>query len=361
LGFKVQGIKRLAKHLNVSIGTVSRALNGRPDVSATTRERVLSAAQQLGYVANQSGRSLRQGVTNAIGFMIELNEQTAANSDNFFMSVFEGVKRVLTPAGLDLVVLPCATEDHPAEYLRRIVGRRLVDGVILSATQRHDERIEMLTAADVPFIALGRSDTPGTYPWIDLDFESYIDTSVARLVSLGHSEIALAVPTTSINLRYILTTRFRQAMARHGLPAREDCIFPILSSETGGYQLVDRMLGLPRPPTAVILGYELMAVGLYHRLGELGMRPGRDLSVIGLRESPQSRSLMPRLTCFRISLIELGTVVAEALITHMRARESNSSAPLRRLWPIELIVGESDAAPAQAPLRRTAGADSLGE
>ena len=65
------GIKRLAEHLNISIGTVSRALNNRPDVSEETRQRVLEGAAKLGYVANQSGRSLRQGTTSAVGFMIE--------------------------------------------------------------------------------------------------------------------------------------------------------------------------------------------------------------------------------------------------------------------------------------------------
>ena len=338
----MQGIKRLAKHLNVSIGTVSRALNDKPDVSAKTRQRVLAAAERLGYVANQSGRSLRQGTTNAVGFMIELNPETAANSDNFFMSVFEGVKRSLTPRGLDLIVLPCSTDDHPADYLRRIVGRRVVDGVILSATQRRDERISMLTEARVPFVALGRSETPGNYPWIDLDFETYVDTSVDRLVSLGHKDIALAVPVTGINLRYVLVRRFRRAMARHGLDVGPDRIFPIRSNEQGGYELADRMLALSNAPTAVILSYELMAIGLYHRLDERGLEPGRDLGVIGLRESPQSRSLSPRLTCFRMALPELGLALGDALIASMPAFSTGKPAPLRRLWPMELIPGESD-------------------
>ncbi len=339
----VQGIKRLAKHLNISIGTVSRALNDRPDVSARTRQRVLAAAERLGYVANQSGRSLRQGTTNAIGFMIELNPETAANSDNFFMSVFEGVKRSLNPRGLDLIVLPCATDDHPADYLRRIVGRRVVDGVILSATQRHDERITMLTEARIPFVALGRSETPGDYPWIDLDFEGYVDTSVERLVSLGHRKIALAVPVTGINLRYVVVKRFRRAMRKHGLDAGR--IFPILSTEQGGYDLADSLLALDDPPTAVILSYELMAVGLYHRLEELGLEAGRDLAVIGLRESPQSRSLRPHLTSFRIALPELGIALGEALIQQMPAFAPAGARLVQQLWPIQLVAGESDGYP----------------
>jgi DNA-binding LacI/PurR family transcriptional regulator len=274
--------------------------------------------------------------------MIELNFEAAPNSDNFFMSVFAGVARSLAGSDLDLIVLPCTTDANPAEYLRRIIGRRMVDGVILSATQRHDPRIEMLTRAGVPFVLLGRSATPGTYPWIDLDFEGYIDTSVARLAGLGHRRIALAVPTTGVNLRYVLTQRFRSAMKRHGLTMSPDLIHPTLSEERGGYDLVDRLLAQDDPPTAVILSYELMAVGLYHRLDERGLVPGRDLSVVGLRESAQSRSLFPRLTCYRINLLDLGLALGDTLRHAMSGTSQEAPPPVHKLWPLELIPGESD-------------------
>ena len=83
----MKGIRHLAKQLNISIGTVSKALNGRHDVNEKTRKRVLAAAAKLGYAPNQSGRSLRQGSTNAVGFLIEFSPEAAANSDNFFVGL----------------------------------------------------------------------------------------------------------------------------------------------------------------------------------------------------------------------------------------------------------------------------------
>ena len=91
----MKGIRHLAKHLNISIGTVSKALNGRHDVNEKTRKRVLAAAAKLGYAPNQSGRSLRQGSTNAVGFMIEFSPEAAANSDNFFVGLVEGAQSAL--------------------------------------------------------------------------------------------------------------------------------------------------------------------------------------------------------------------------------------------------------------------------
>ena len=109
----MKGIARLASELGISTGTVSRALNGKPDVNAETRARVLEAAHRLGYAPNASARNLAKGVTNSIGFMIELNPVIASNNDNFFMGVFDGVQSVLRLHGLDLLVLPCPTATTP--------------------------------------------------------------------------------------------------------------------------------------------------------------------------------------------------------------------------------------------------------
>ncbi len=339
------GIKRLAKHLNISIGTVSRALNGRPDVNEETRKRVLEAAAELGYVANQSGRSLRQGTSNTIGFMIELNAETAANSDNFFMGVFDGVQSAFARHKLDLVVLPCSTDEDPTEYLQRVVARRLVDAMIISATRRTDPRIDLLTSARIPFIALGRSASGGdTYPWVDLDFEGVANRAVDRLVEHGHRRIAIAIPSNDANLGFVFLDAYKAALKRHGIPFDPTHVFRAKSSEQGGYQVADKLLALPERPTAILLIYELMAIGLYRRLNESGVRPGRDIAVIGFREEPQARFLSPTLTCFRLSLRDLGIALGESLLAALPAYAGiYPQGIVHKIWPLELVPGESDA------------------
>ena len=340
------GIKRLAKHLDISIGTVSRALNGRPDVSEETRRRVLEAAADLGYVANQSGRSLRQGTTKAVGFMIESGADTAGNSDNFFLGVFDGVQNVLSRHHLDLVVLPCSTDEDPAQYLQRIVARRLVDAMIISATHRKDRRIELLDAARIPFIALGRSGTlAATHPWLDMDFEGVASRAVDRLVAHGHRRIAAGIPSNDINLGFIFLDGYKSALARHGIDYDPNIVIRAASSELGGYQIGHELLSLPEPPTAVVLIYELMAIGLYRRLGEAGLQPGKDMAVIGFRQSPLARFLSPTLTCFRVSLRELGISLGESLLASMPDyADTYPQGIVHKVWPLELVAGESDAA-----------------
>lgn len=340
----MRGIRQLAKHLDISIGTVSRALNGKPDVNEETRKRVLAAAEELGYVANQSGRSLRQGTTNVIGLMIESSKETVENADNFFLGLTGGLQSVLSRHKLDLIMLPCPNDEDPQEYLKRMVARRVVDALIISATQRIDKRIDFLAKAKIPFVALGRSSSGGNYSWIDLDFEGVAACAVDRLVAKGHRRIAIAVPSTDVNLGYIFLDAYRSALERHGIAYDPELVIRAKSSEQGGYQAGDELIRLDPRPTAIILIYELMAIGLYRRMVEAGIVPGRDLAVIGFREEPRARFLQPTLTCFRMSLRDLGAELAETLLATMPAYADFYPGGARNtIWPLELVAGESDA------------------
>lgn len=339
------GIKRLAEHLNISIGTVSRALNGRPDVNEETRRRVLEAATEMGYVANQSGRNLRQGNTNAIGFMIESGSDTAGNSDNFFLGVFDGVQHVLARHNLDLLVLPCPGDEDPSQYLQRMVSRRAVDAMIISATHRVDARIDLLTKAHIPFIALGRSTSGGDdYPWVDLDFEGVANRAIDRLVARGHRRIAVGLPSNDINLGFIFLDGIKSALKRHKIKFDPALVIRAASSEQGGYQITHDALKLRDPPTALVLIYELMAIGAYRRLGEAGLAPGKDFAVIGFRKSPLAKFLLPTLTCFRMSLRDLGIGLGKSLLASMPAyAHLYPHGVVNKIWPMELVSGESDA------------------
>jgi DNA-binding LacI/PurR family transcriptional regulator len=340
----MKGIKQLARHLDISIGTVSRALNGKPDVNPETRKRVLEAAQAHGYAPNQSGRSLRQGTTNAIGFMIELSADANASSDDFFMGVFDGVQSVLSRHKLDLVVFPCPADQQPVEYLQRIVGRRLVDAMIISATSKSDARIEFLGKAGIPFISLGRSQSSKNLRWVDLDFEGVASRSVDRLVAHGHSRIAITVPADDINLGHVFHDGYRSALERHGIAYEPALVYRQERVVEGGHGLAARIAATRNPPTAVMLSTEVLAPSLYRGLEEHGMVPGKDIAVIGFRDNPRARYLTPSLTCHSFSLPALGESVAETLLAGMPAFEAlYPGQATNKIWPLTLAPGESDA------------------
>ncbi|MBL1421833.1 MAG: LacI family DNA-binding transcriptional regulator [Alphaproteobacteria bacterium] len=337
-------IKDLAKHLDISIGTVSRALNDKPDVNKQTREKVLQAADNLGYVANQSGRSLRQGTTNAIGFLIESGADTEGNSDNFFMGVIDGLQSELSKHKLDLLVLPCSTDENPENYVKRMVARQLVDGMIISATHTIDKRIDFLSKSKLPFVALGQSETGKNHPWIDLDFEGVARVSIDRFVKNGHRRIAIALSANELNLGSIFLKSYKDSLKRHNIEFSPELVLQANSNDKGGYAIADELLNLNDRPTAILLVHELMAHGLYRRLAEDGLVVGRDLAVIGFRNSAQARMFSPSLTSFKLSLRDLGIALAASLLSTMPAYQKHYSGKmLSQIWPMEIVDGESDA------------------
>lgn len=307
------GIKALAERLNVSIGTVSRALNDRPGVNPKTRQRVLQMAQETGYVANAAGRNLRRGQSSTIGLTVRTGP-SAMEGDNFFMALTDAMQRVMQEAGVDMILLPCHGEMDELSFIHRTLQRGSLDGIILTATLVNDPRIALLEGAHLPFMTLGRSATPGNYLWMDLDFEGGARQSVARLAQLGHRRIAVCIPSGAANLAHLYRANWQSEMEALGIPVTPDLQFADEGTEAGGARVAARLLSQPDPPTAIIICSEPMVSGFYGGLLGAGVRPGPDISVIGFRQSPLLRHLAPPISCFDINLEELGKKVAGAIL-----------------------------------------------
>ena len=338
------GIRELAQRLNLSIGTVSRALNGKPDVNEQTRIRVLEAANAMGYVPNQAGRALRSGATGVVGFMMQTGSEITGEGDVFFMSVFDGVQAVFARHQLDLVALLCSSEEDPDAYMQRVVARGFADALIISATKRQDHRIDYLADRKIPFIALGRSLTDAGHPWLDLDFEGMAEVGVERLVGKGHRRIGVYAPLDDTNLGYVFIDAYRNALEQRGIAFDPDLVFRAHPNERGGHEIAHAIAAMPpdKRPTAFILTNELMTLGFYNGLNQVGLPPGRKFAVIS-RDSPQTHFLVPKLTSFRLSLRDLGISLAEALLATMPAYAAHYPlGVVKKIVPLELVEGDSD-------------------
>jgi DNA-binding LacI/PurR family transcriptional regulator len=253
----------------------------------------------------------------------------------------DGMQSVLAPYQLDLVALLCPSTDDADEYIKRIVSRGIVDGLVISHTRQVDPRIPFLKSREVPFVALGRSQTDVGHPWIDIDFEDIARKSMHRFVARGHRRIAIALPR-EVNFSRIFRESAERALAEHGLKLDPDLVFRSSAGDPGGYAIARRILELRQPPTAIAVANEAMTSGLYRGLLEAGRVPGRDIAVIG-RDSPNTRYLSPRLTCFHLNLQDLGAAIGEILLSAMPpTRNDFPNAVTRRVFPTRFMQGESD-------------------
>ena len=212
------GIRQLASELRLSIGTVSRALNDRPDVNPETRARVKEAALRAGYVPNQSGRSLRSGRTGIAAAVIP-SHGVAPQSDAGLFTVLEGARRTLQRRALDLIVLFRGSDEDPLGNLQRIVQRRIANSIIVSQTTANDPRLAWMQAEGVEFVAFGRSAGLEGYPFVDFDVESAAAETVRTFVRDGHRRLAVTVGQRPANYQTLLLQAMRAEASRLGIGA----------------------------------------------------------------------------------------------------------------------------------------------
>jgi LacI family transcriptional regulator len=340
------GIVDVARSLGLSTYTVSRALNGHSDVSAATRERVVAAAQELGYTPNELGRTLRRGRSDTIGFL--LTPSPDAFVDSYFLPVLTGIDAVLSPAGFALLLAGAAPDGHEIEVLRRLVEGRRVDAVILSRVRVDDPRTDYLRRQGFPFAMLGRDgDRPET-PFVDADHRASGRMATEWLIAHGHRHIALVNTPEHVNSSRQRLAGWREALAAAGLSAEAACIGDYTAE--GGRRLTGALLELSPRPTAILCGNDDTAFGAAEAVRARALEVGRDISIIGCDDIAIAALANPPLTTFRTSLRPFGELLAEQVLALLRGE-----APPSHLVVPELIErGSAGPAPASpAPKTRT--------
>ena len=270
-------LKSLADALGISKTTVSRALNGYPEVNAVTRERVLAAAQEAGYEANPMARSLAVGRTNVFGIIYPLLPSDLG--DPMFLGVVGGMSAALEKSKMNLIIAPVSPQNELPSYEQMVRGRR-VDGLVVSRTLVHDERIAYLVKKGFPFVAHGRTELEQPYAWFDYDNEAGMRIACERLLGLGHRRIALISAPLKLNFARQRHDSFKASMEEAGLPVDPRHMVDNTLDRRSGYQAMQQLLASSPRPTAVIVDNHLSGVGAVRALLDAGVDIGKEISVI---------------------------------------------------------------------------------
>ncbi|MBV7538542.1 substrate-binding domain-containing protein [Duganella sp. sic0402] len=270
-------LAHLANHLGMSKTTVSRALNGYPEVNVRTRERVLKAAKEVGYQPNPMARSLALGRTNVFGIIYPLLPTDLG--DPMFLDVVAGMSSALEEVSKSLIIAPVSPAAEQPAYQQIVRGRR-VDGLVVGRTLVHDERIAFLSKAKFPFVAHGRTELKAPYAWFDYDNEAGIQMAMERLLGLGHQRVALLSAPLELNFARQRKDSFIATLAAAGLSADPRYLIDNTLDRRSGYQAMQQLLACSPRPTAVIVDNHLSGVGAVRALLDAGVEIGKDISVI---------------------------------------------------------------------------------
>ncbi|MCA0044446.1 LacI family DNA-binding transcriptional regulator [Celeribacter litoreus] len=309
-------ITDLSQALCLTKGTVSRALNGYPDISEATRLRVVRAAQAMGYRPLTHAQAIKTGRSRSIGFVVELSQKDAHRP--FLAEFLAGLTQAASYEGWTLTVATSETEADTLKIMRSLVQQQKADGFILPRVLWQDPRIALLSAEKIPFICYGRPKNYENLSYFDIESELSMREAVQHFVDLGHQQIAYIGSATHYAFSHHRRDGYLRGMNEAGLVPDPFLIKEGVVSAEDAAEATRGLLALDEPPTAVLCATDTLARGVYEVANQIGLKIGSEISVIGYDGSPEASAMWPHLSTFSIDNRKAGVALGTMFIDRIR-------------------------------------------
>lgn len=332
-------LSEISEICGVSLGTVSKALSGKPGVGKATRERILSVARQHNYHPNRLVHSIQRGRSMMVG--ITCNQF----DDEFAGKIVAGIFEALFEAHYDAMVIYWERSvQKGVRALGNLAGRR-VDGILMFPPAAHPQGayLDELRSFPNPIVVIDQ-----TWPGCEYDLVGSQDVEGAflaaeHLIKLGHRRIA------QIGFEHGSTGRdrlkgFQNAMMRHGVAIHEKWLKTISNYPSEEpYQLAKELLSAPDRPTAIMAFNDEVALQVLSAAADLGLRVPQDLSITGFGDLSIVRHVRPQITTVTQDPCEIGRRAVRRLIERIEAKhlKEEPSAPIDDRLPARLVVRQS--------------------
>ncbi|MCL6283543.1 substrate-binding domain-containing protein [Ruegeria sp. 2012CJ41-6] len=333
-------LKTLARKLQLSQTTVSRALNGYPEVSEATRRRVEEAAREHNYRPNSRAKGLATGRAMVIGHVIPASTQHEMLNP-VFGDFVAGASRAYATYGYDMMFTRVDDGDEEQIY-HALAAKGSVDGVILQGPRVNDVRIPLLNRIGLPFIVHGRSSgIEENYCWVDVNNKRSFQRATEFLIDLGHKRIALINGLEDMDFAHRRREGYVEALKTAGIEPDPTLMRSAEMTEVYGHHETRAMLKMEEPPTAILAASMISAIGVRRAIDEAGLTLARDVSVITHDDDLsylRNGSDVPIFTATRSSVQQAGEILSRMLIEKIEQPD----APNRNhMLEAELVVGRS--------------------
>ena len=329
-------LRDLSNILGLSQTTVSRALNGFPEVSEDTRTRVRAAAEMHGYRPSAAARRLATGQSGTLGVVFPGERNMLG--DLLFTEFLGGCVEQASDLGYDITLGMASGAQTEESVYRRAVRSARVDAMILSSPLLADTRLDLLRGLNMPFIVHGRTTSAVAYPHLDIDNEGAFFKAAKLLTDLGHTRIALLNYDARFNFANDRLNGYLHALSLAGIARDNDLISDASMTEQAGYTEARRLFDQPQKPTAFLCSSIAQAQGVRRAVLDRGLRVGKDISLIAhddrLHEI-RAETFDPPLTATQSSIGEAGKRIVALLITQLT--DANASLA-QEVWPVDLVV-----------------------
>jgi LacI family transcriptional regulator len=304
-------IRDVARLASVHPGTVSRALNEqtRGLVNPETAERVIRAAQQLGYRPNPIARGLKTNRSFTVGVLIP------DLTNPLFPPIMRGIEDRLGEAGYTLLTVNTDNDaDRERTQVEALLARQ-VDGFIAATARLDVALLAEVAAGGVPVVLVNRRLEDGSLPAVIADDRQGIALAVQHIVELGHKRIGHVAGPQNVSTGHGRHIGFLEAMAAAGLKAPAKRItFATAYSESEGARACAKLLDQEPNLTAIVTANDRLAIGCYDTLAERALSCPENVSIVGFNDMLLVDRLRPPLTTVRVPQREIGNVAADLLL-----------------------------------------------
>ncbi|WP_203361459.1 catabolite control protein A [Bacillus sp. REN10] len=310
----------VAREANVSMATVSRVVNGNPNVKPATRKKVLDVIERLGYRPNAVARGLASKKTTTVGVIIP------DISNIFYAELTRGIEDIATMYKYNIILSNSdQNKDKELHLINTMLGKQ-VDGLVFMGGQITEEHVEEFKRSPVPVVLAGSVELSGQIPSVNTNYEEAAYDAVKLLIDEGHERIAyVASPLTdTINKEYVIKG-YKRALEEAGLPMDEELIIEGDYTYDSGLEAWKKIQQLSSKPTAVFVNNDEMALGVVHGAQDSGIKIPEDLEIISFDSSRLSLMVRPQLTSVIQPLYDIGAVAMRLLTKYMNKEEVESS------------------------------------
>ena len=326
----------VAAEAGVSYGTVSRVINNDIHVKQETRERVVNAMQQLGFVANRQARSLAGGKSNSIGVLVP------DLGTGYIGEIIRGIDAELGLSNLDLILYTThRTASKEANYVANL-AKGMVDGLLLVLPRNPADYIGTLTNRNLPFVLIDHQGIGSDCPAVGATNWQGAYNATEYLIKLGHERIGFITGWMDLGCAVDRLDGYRSALRTHHIPDVSELVYEGSFFQPDGYAGASVFLDLPTPPTAIFASNDVMAMGAMDAVRSRDLRVPEDISLLGFDDIPQASLVHPALTTVRQPLEQMGRVATQVLLDLLKDPEK----AINRLeLPTELMIRGSTAPP----------------
>jgi LacI family transcriptional regulator len=301
--------------LDISVTTVSRAIDGYSDVADSTRALVIQTAKEMGYVPRHAARNLRLQRTNTIGLIFPT--LGGRFTDPFFSEFLAGVGDEASQQKYDLLVSVASQGQTEEQTYRRWGASRRVDGFILVRMRVDDWRSKYLHSENIPYVAFGHNQSRDKQPWVGVDGRGGILMLVRHLIQMGHRRIAFIGAPERYYFAGDRLAGYQVGLKEAGIALKDDLICEADLTRSGGFQATQLLLDLETPPTAIIGVNDLTALGALRAVQERGMIVGQDIAIAGFDGTEAGEHSHPPLTTVDQPVYAIGRRVCGLLVKTM--------------------------------------------